>query len=446
MSETPATPAVGGPVARWTPRRLQGFAANLGQLLVSMWRQMGALGLQQTASSLSLLTLMAMVPIAAVGLLVLASLPAFEPLRIDVENFLASNLFLPAFSDTVVRLINQFVAQAERLSAIGTIVFFATALTAMLTIDQALNGIWRTPRPRPLAHRLVLYWAMLTLGPLMLGLALALHLQVLDRLPADGSVAAVGSALVPFAIATASLAVLYRLAPNARVRWDHALLGALLAVLLLEGLRRLFGLYLTNFPTYTLIYGAFATLPLFLLWLYGIWMALLIGALLTANLRFWGVMLGDPHLPTPAGDFDRLVRVLAALVRARGARVPSVRFRADFDGDPVIADRAAALLSANGYLIRVWPVTAGRGGIGGIGVWDEYWLPAPGLSDKTLRPLFDLVWGALPTTHPHVKARRGTGRPPVDVGGERLSLPLRDVFGAPAPAPAPAPMPAPAKH
>jgi membrane protein len=424
MIETPADAAVPGPVARWTPRRLRGYGANLGQLLVSMWRQVDALGLQQTASSLSLLSLMAMVPIAAVGLLVLTSLPAFESMRIDVERFLASNLFLPAFSDTVVRLINQFVAQAERLSAIGTIAFLATALTAMLTIDRALNGIWRAPRPRPLAHRLGLYWAMLTLGPLVLGLALALQIQIAARLPERGWVTAAVTTAVPLAIGTMALALLYRLAPNERVRWRHALLGAFVAVLLLEGLRRLFGLYIANFPAYTLIYGAFAALPLFLVWLYGIWMAILIGALLTANLRYWGLALGDPHLPTPAGDFDRLVRVLADLVRAGGQRVPSVRFRPDFDGDPIIADRAAALLSANGYLIRVWPVQAGRGR---VGIWDEYWLPAPGLAEKTLRPLFDLVWSTLPATQPDVLVRRVAPRT-FDPAGIELSRPLAEVF------------------
>jgi membrane protein len=435
--DTPATPATPGPVARWTPRRLDGFTANLVQLLRSMWRQVGALGLQQTASSLTLLTLMAIVPIVAVGLLVLTSLPAFEPMRVDVERFIVDNLFLPAFSDTVVRLVNQFVAQAERLSAIGTIAFFATALTAMLTIDSALNDIWRAPRPRPLAFRLGMYWAMLSLGPLVLGLAIALHLQLLDRLPERGAIVTIGSASVPLAIGTLSLALLYKLAPNARVRMRHALLGGVVAMMLLEGLRRLLALYIANFPSYTLIYGAFATLPIFLLWLYGIWMSVLIGALLTANLRYWGVALGDPHLPTPSGEFDRLVRVLGELVRSGGDRVPSLRFRPDFDGDPIIAERAASLLASNGYLIRVWPVTAGRGR---IGIWEEYWLPAPGLADMTLRPLFELVWTGLPMIQPHVLARR-TRRSSIDPAGDPLSLPLREVFADAATTPAPAPVP-----
>jgi membrane protein len=412
-------------VLTWTPRRLRGLGANLAQLLTAMWRQVDALGLQQTASSLTLLSLMAMVPMAALGLLVLTSLPAFEPMRIDVERFLADNLFLPAFSDTVVRLVNQFVAQAERLSAIGTISFLATGLIAMLTIDGALNAIWRTPRPRPLAHRLAVYWVMLTVGPVLLGVALAWHFWLTDRLPEAGWLAALGTFGVPLLIGTASLTLLYRLAPNERVQWNHAVIGAAIAMLLLEGLRRLFGLYVANFPAYTLIYGAFAALPLFLLWLYGIWMAVLVGALLTANLRYWGVALGEPHLPTPAGDFDRLVRVLAELVRAGGERVPSVRFRADFDGDPVTADRIGALLAGQEYMVRVWPLGASRQRSNGV--WDEWWLPAPGLAERTLRPLFDLGWSALPYGHPGAGRRESEHRL-LDPGGERLDRPLGELL------------------
>ena len=428
IDPAPTGSAQGGALA-WTPRRLSGLGANLAQLFASMWRQFGALGLQQAASSLTLLSLMAMVPMAALGLLVLTSLPAFEPMRIDVERFLAENLFLPAFSDTVVRLLNQFVAQAERLSAIGTIAFLATGLIAMLTIDQALNAIWRTPRPRPLAHRLALYWVMLTVGPVVLGAALALHFWLTDRLPAAGWLAQGGTFLVPIAIGTLALAVLYRLAPNERIRWSHALLGAFVAIMLLEGLRRLFGLYIASFPAYTLIYGAFAALPLFLLWVYGIWMAVLFGALLTANLRYWGVALGSPHLPTPAGDFDRLVRVLAELVNADGERVPCLRFRADFDGDPVTADRIATLLAEHGYLLRVWPAGGARSGLrSGASVWDEYWLPGAGLAARTLRPLFAVVWSQLPSDHPMATRRSTMLRGLVEPGGDALDLPIGEVL------------------
>ncbi|HYF59713.1 MAG TPA: YihY family inner membrane protein [Burkholderiaceae bacterium] len=406
---------------------MRDFPARLGRLLSTMARQAGQLRLPQTASSLSLLTLMAVVPMAAAGLTLLTALPAFGSMREDVQRFLADNLFLPSFSETIVRYIEEFVDAAGRLSAIGTIAFLATALAAMLTVDRTLNGIWRTPRPRPLAQRLALYWSMLTLGPVLLGGTLALRVAAAERLTGRTGGIDVLAAVLPSLLAITVLTLLYRLAPNERVRWRHAFLGALAAAALLEGLRSLLGVYFALFPSYTVVYGAFAALPLFLVWLFALWMAVLIGALVAAGLRFWAVPLGRPHEATPAAEFARMVRVVGEVVRAAPGRVPSARFRPDFDGDAVEADRVASLLSAQGYLVRVWPV-ASRGGP--AGVWDEWWLPAPGLGERTLRPLFDRVW----LGHAERRAARRPVRSTdasVDPGGAALSRPIAEVLGAP---------------
>ena len=414
----PSNPGTGRP----------GLIANLRQLVVTMWRQARALHLPQTASSLTLLTLLAIVPMAAVGLLVLTAMPAFEPMRRQVERFLASNLFLPAFSDAVVAHVNEFVAQAGGLSAIGTVVFTASAITAMLTIDRTLNGIWRTPRLRPLTQRIALYWVMLTLGPVLLGVGLLIELRVSRWAPGTSLTGQLGPDLLPAGFAALLLTLIYRMLPNERVRWMHAVIGALAGALLLEGLKRLLGVYIERFPTFTLVYGAFAALPLFLVWLFSVWMAVLIGALLTANLRNWGVALGDPHTATPAGEFDRMARVLSELVRRAPERVESARFRADFDGDPRAADEFAALLAAEGYLVRVWPVGAGRDR---IGVWDEYWLPAADLGQRTLRPLFDRVWAGPARRRDRWRAVEPPP-PALDPGSPLLSRPLREVLVRPA--------------
>jgi membrane protein len=398
--------------------------ARLGQLLRSMVRQAGELRLQQTASSLTLLTLLAIVPMAAVGLLVLTALPAFAEMRVAVQQFVADNLFLPSFSETVSAYINEFAAAADKLSAIGTIAFFASAMMAMLTIDETLNDIWRTPRPRPLAQRLALYWSMLTLGPLLLGAALALQVRVAAQLPGEYGGVEVLARLLPPLLAAGGITLLYRLAPNERVRWRHAFAGALVTTLLLEGLRRLLGLYIAHFPSYTVVYGAFAALPLFLLWLFSIWMSVLLGALVAANLRFWAVPLGAPHVATPAAEFERVVRVLGEIVRAAPHRVPAARFRPDFDGDARAADRVAGLLAVHGYIVRVWPV-ARHGGPGGV--WDEYWLPSPQLGSKSLRPVFDRIWvGEAARRQRRVGPARAA---PLDPGGPALSRPLEQLLG-----------------
>ncbi|MFM1991367.1 MAG: hypothetical protein RJA99_4324 [Pseudomonadota bacterium] len=410
-------------------------AAHLRQLLAAMVLQGRELRLQQTASSLTLLTLMAVVPMAAVGLLVLAASPAFGPMRANVQRFVAENLFLPSFSETVTRYIEAFVGSAEQLSALGTVIFLATALSAMLTIDGTLNGIWRTPRSRPLAQRLALYWSVLTLGPVLLGLALGLQLRVAERF-GDWSILVEAIArMLPFALGVFGLTLVYRLAPNARVLWRHALVGALVTSSLLELLKLLLGVYVARFPSYTVVYGAFAALPLLLLWLFALWMSVLVGALVAANLRYWGVPLGPPHAATPAAEFDRVVRVLTEIVRSAPDRVPSARFRADFDGDPLAADRVATLLASAGYLVRVWPVHADGGP---AGVWDEWWLPSTELPTLTLRPVFDRVWGGSPDRRARLRALRSGAGPTVDPGGELLARPIGEVLAAPTQAAVPA--------
>jgi membrane protein len=407
---------------------MRDFLANLRQMLSSMVRQAAALRLQQTASSLTLLTLMAVVPMAAAGLLVLAALPAFGTMRANVQRFVAENLFLPSFSQTVTGYIEAFVGAAEQLSAIGTLLFLATALTAMLTIDRTLNGIWRTQRPRPLAQRLALYWSLLTVGPVLLGATLGLQVRVAEHLGDWGVLVEAIARALPTVLGVGAMTLVYRLAPNARVRWAHAFAGALVAAFLFEVLRRLLGVYIARFPSYTVVYGAFAALPLLLVWLFAIWMSVLVGALVAANLRFWGVALGPPHESTPASDFDRVVRVLAEIVRSAPHHVPAARFRPDVDGDPIVADRIASLLAAQGYLVRVWPVS---GAGGAAGVWDELWLPSVDLPGKTLRPVFERVWLGPSDRRSRLRARRAGAGGGIDPGGELLSRPIGEVLAAP---------------
>lgn len=395
--------------------------SDLRALLASMARQAGDLRLQQAASSLTLLTLLAVVPMAALALAALSALPAFQPLREQFERLLAEQLFLPSISETVVRYVNEFVVAAEQLSALGTVMFLATALTAMLTVDRTLNQIWRTPRPRPLLQRLALYWAMLTLGPVAIGGAVVLQGQVASRFGAGNVLVQASASALPSLLSVAVLALLYRLAPSERVRWRDACAGAVLGALLLLVLKSLLsaslGASLGAFSTVTVVYGTFAALPLFLSWLFAVWLSVLLGALFAANLPSWGATTGAAGPRTPQAEFDRVVRVLTALLHQAPAHVPSARFRAAFDGDARVADRVATLLSGHGYLVRTWP--AGSRG-GSAGVWDELWLATPELPSMTLRPVFDRCWRVDPAIPPHG----------VDPGGPALTRPLSDVIGA----------------
>ncbi|MFZ9407416.1 MAG: YihY family inner membrane protein [Burkholderiaceae bacterium] len=385
------------------------FVTALRELLVQMAGDARELRLSQTASSLTVLTLMAIVPVVAIGLMVLTALPAFATLRAGLEEFISSSVFLPSISSTVMETLNRFVAAAQRLSALGTVIFMGTAIGSMLTIDRTLNQIWGTERPRPLWQRLMLYWAMLSLGPLLLGGALALQLKVRSSFRDLPWITEVMASLSPSIVIAGVLFVLYKLAPNTRVRSRHALAGAVLAALLLEGMRVALSLYVRLTPGTTMVYGAFAALPIFLTWLFAAWLSVLLGASLAARLPGWG--RAHPTLSQSAAQrYETHVQVLERVLAQGGDGGLRASACGDLvSGDARLAQQVARRLSDQGYLLRVWPVHLVSGTAAPI--WQERWLPAPGWRQLTLRPLFQSFWG---TTH----------HPAHDPGAGQLDQPL----------------------
>ncbi|UCE30227.1 MAG: YihY family inner membrane protein, partial [Burkholderiales bacterium] len=292
------------------------------------------LRLGQTAGSLSFLSLLALVPVASIGLTVLTLMPAFGDLREAFQDFLATHLFLPDFSEAVIGYLNQFVSNAERLSLLGLAVTAVTATMTLITIEKTLNEIWATDARRSMLGRITLYWAVLTLGPLLIGASLVLssYLWTLSLSVAGGleQASQLWSSLLPFLLMFLGLGLLYRLVPAAPVRWRDAAAGAVLTAIVLELLKRLLGLYFTQFPAYTVVYGAFAALPIFLVWLYALWMAVLGGALIAANLRHWRTGIVPAVAFSPAARFETALGVLGQLVRAQrdqrdGVAVDSLR-------------------------------------------------------------------------------------------------------------------------
>jgi membrane protein len=158
----------------------------------------------------------------------------------------------------------------------------------MLTIEHAFNAIWRVRERRPLLRRLLFHLLALLLGPTLFGGSLAaitflasVSLGFFDE-PAWLDAAIFRG--LSFAFMVVMFALLYWAVPAKPVgRW-HAVLGGLLAAAAFGLMQRLFALYIANFPAYTVIYGAFAALPVFLLWLYLSWGVILVGALIVAEL------------------------------------------------------------------------------------------------------------------------------------------------------------------
>jgi membrane protein len=273
-----------------------------------------------TASSLTFTTTMALVPFFTVALAVFTAFPMFSKLQGAVQSWLVQSLIPEAIARQVLGYLTQFAGKASRLGTAGVAALFVTALALVLTIDRTLNSIWRVKRPRPLGQRVLIYWAVMTLGPLLLGASLSITSYLISA--SRGLVAAMPGALqllldlLQFFLLAGGLAALYRYVPNTPVRRSHAWAGALFAAVGLEVARRLLAVYLGKVPTYSLVYGAFATLPILLVWIYIAWIIVLWGAVLAAYMP--SLVKGRRRRATAHGwQFQLALEVLRELNAAR---------------------------------------------------------------------------------------------------------------------------------
>jgi membrane protein len=239
-----------------------------------------------TASSLTFTTLISLVPLITVMLAVFSAFPIFAQFQGAVQRYLLQSLIPDTIARPVLNALTQFATQSSRLGGAGLAVLVFTALALMLTIDRTLNSIWRVRKPRPIAQRVLVYWAALTLGPVLLGISLTLTSYALTASRGMVSVLPGGVALllnvVEFGLLAVGIAGLFHYVPNTDVRWRHALVGGVFVSTGFEIAKRGLALYLDTIPTYSLIYGAFATLPIFLIWLYLGWVIVLLGAVIAA--------------------------------------------------------------------------------------------------------------------------------------------------------------------
>ena len=254
------------------------------------WRRFREERCLQIASSLTFTTLLAIVPILTVALTLISAFPVFREQLQYVERFLVRYM-LPESAAALAGYAEQFAANAARLTTVGLALLFVTAIIVLLTIDRAFNQIWRVPRPRGTAQRVFIYWALLTVGPLLVGASLSLTSWLVSQslgLVKDVPLAAeVMLDVVPILLTAAAFTLAYIAIPNRRVLVRDALAGGLLAALAFEGMKHGFALYVTQFPTYRLVYGAFASVPIFLLWIYLSWVVVLFGAVTAAVLPEW---------------------------------------------------------------------------------------------------------------------------------------------------------------
>ncbi|MBS0507331.1 MAG: YihY family inner membrane protein [Proteobacteria bacterium] len=242
-----------------------------------------------TASSLTFTTLLALVPFFTVALAVFAAFPIFGKMEQMLQRWLIDSLVPDSISRPVLGYLTQFSAKASGLGVAGFSVLMVTALALILTIDRTLNNIWRVRRLRPLGQRVLIYWAAITLGPLVLAASLALTSAIAGAASRGlGATLPGGARLlldgIEFLLLAAGVAAMYRYVPNTQVHWRDAWAGSLFVSLGMELAKKGLGLYIASVPTYSVIYGTFATLPILLLWIYVAWVIVLLGAVVAAYL------------------------------------------------------------------------------------------------------------------------------------------------------------------
>ncbi|KTD33274.1 ribonuclease BN [Legionella nautarum] len=230
------------------------------------------------ASALAFTSLLAVIPLMTVGLAILSSYPVFQHLSETVQDFIFEN-FVPATGKAVQNYLHQFTTQVSNLSVWGVAILFFTALLVMVTIERAMNRIWRAPSSRQGVTAFLLYWAILSLGPVFLGLSLAASSYVFSMpFIKNYPPPSILISCIPFILSLIGFTFLYVVVPNCPVKISHGIWGGLVAAVLFESAKQAFVYYLTQYNTYRLLYGAFATVPLFFIWVYWLWIITLLGA------------------------------------------------------------------------------------------------------------------------------------------------------------------------
>ena len=322
------------------------------EVSVFPWRQMGAVLAERfrdarlgvSASSLTFTTVLALVPLFAVGLAVFSAFPVFGKFQDTIQRWLIESLVPESIARQVLNYLTQFSLKASRLGTAGLVAVLLSAVFLMVTIERTLGQIWRLQRQRPLPQRVLLYWSAITLGPLLLGSSLAVtsfvvtaSRDVVNVLPGSTRWLLDG---FEFLMLTACVSGLYFYVPYTRVRWRHAITAGFLVASSLEVAKKLMAFYLLEVPTYSLVYGAFAAVPILLVWIYVTWLLVLLGAVLASSLP----ELGRPVWRKPEGAGWSFRLALEVLTELNAAKVSERRGRS--------VDELAALLRVETDALR----------------------------------------------------------------------------------------------
>lgn len=263
--------------------------------------------IQVIAGYLSYVCLMSLVPLVVVMLSVMTVFPIFSDLKDVAEQFVYQH-FVPAASDVVKNYLSGFVDNASKMSLVAVSFLFVAALLLISTIDSTFNKIWRVHKKRRTMTSFAMYWMVLTLGPILVGASLAISSYILSMVSVEQH-GLLGLSnflirLLPLLASVLAFLILYMAVPNKTVPFKAAIWGALIAGISFELAKVFFSMYLTAFPSYQIIYGALATIPILFLWVYLSWFIVLVGALITVSIQEYKIVKEDVSEILEEGEYQ----------------------------------------------------------------------------------------------------------------------------------------------
>jgi membrane protein len=383
-----------------------------------LWKRFLDDSLFQAAGALSYTTVFALVPLFIVGFGVLSAFPVFDTWRDNLVDYIFSN-FVPSSARAVETYLRQFSSNAGQLTAAGIVALVISLLITLSSVESIFNKIWRVPTARPKFARFLVYWTVFTLGALVAATSLALSsrffaMAVFETRPGQW-LERVILAVMPFAIEVAAFATVFKVVPHRTVLWRHAFGGAFLAALLFEGVKWWLGVFLGNFGSYDKVYGTLAFLPIFMVWIYFGWTAILLGASFASSMSSFRYQPVSMRLPL-GYEFYGLLRMLGRFGKARekGQGLHSQDIQRL---EPMLTD--ALVQQMLGQLCEIGLVRRAEGG---------EWLLARDLDTLTLAELYEACQLRVPVAEAHLPCRDDALGHAASVALDELRLPLRELL------------------
>ena len=403
-------------INRWSERLRD--RARAGTFFRFLWKRFLADNLFQAAGALSYTTVFALVPLSMVVFGVLSAFPVFDRWSDQLSDYIFSN-FVPTSARAVETYLRQFSSNVGQLTAAGTVALVASLLITLGSVESSFNRIWRVTTPRPKVSRFLVYWTVFTLGAIVAATSLALSTRFFSlaifETGAGRWLEHVLLGIAPMFIELLAFAAIYRVVPHRTVQWRHAVAGALLAVLSFVGVKWGLSTFIGNFGAYGKVYGTLAFIPIFMVWIFLGWVAILFGASFASSIsafRYQPVALRLPVGYEVYGLLRMLGRFGEARAQGKGLHSDEIQRL-----DPMLTDSLVQQMI--GQLCEIGLLNRAESG---------EWLLARDLDQLSLAELYEACQLRIPVAEAHLPARDDALGCAAIAALDELRMPLRELL------------------